>query len=118
MPIQLNGSFGTGEKILQHFDFFKYKLIKHKPHEYGNSKTDTYTFEWNFYRQCGNVNISVIDNRITTGSTIHTNPQSNPTFSRSLGLYNDRTLEEVFRLMLQSIDVKTIGLYDDSMDFK
>lgn len=117
MPIQLNGSFGTGEKILQHLDGFKYKLIKHQ-HPDESCKTDIYTFSWNFYKQCGKINISVKDNKITVSSLINTYSISNPTFLRALGLYNDRTLEEVFKLMLQSINVKTIGLYNDSMDFK
>lgn len=99
----LNGSAGTGDKINRNYAIFKYEFIGKE--SAGENKT-FYRFEWSFDNyQHGYINIIVQNNSycIDEGSTMGTDDDSPKKFDRPLGLYNDKTLESVYRKMLSSV---------------
>ncbi|MBE6099314.1 MAG: hypothetical protein E7197_04600 [Anaerovibrio sp.] len=99
----LNGSAGTGEKIIKHFTFFKYDFVGK---ESDRENKTIYRFKWHFYDyQHGYINIIVQNNSycIDEGSTMGTDDDSPKKFDRPLGLYNDKTLESVYRKMMSCV---------------
>ncbi|WP_415337605.1 hypothetical protein [Clostridium perfringens] len=94
MSKRLNGSAGTGDKIMNNLNLFNYHLDKIK-----NIDNKTYyTFLVSFGSQKGHFCIVVDENNnIDESSTLDLN------FPKSLGLYNDRSLEAVAKLLLKSI---------------
>ncbi|MEH2960097.1 hypothetical protein [Candidatus Merdisoma sp. JLR.KK006] len=97
MPKRLTGSAGTGKKIMQNQNLFKYTYT-------GSEQSGTnllYKFDWSFDNyQSGNISIKIRpDGTIDESSLI--NCRQNPReFSRPLGAYNDRSLYNVFRMIL------------------
>lgn len=101
----LTGSSKTGEKIIKNQNIFQSNFIK--------SDGDSYTFEWKFGGQYGCANITVKNGKISTSSLIDTDSNSSYKFGRPLGLYNDSSLLEVFKGMMQSIGVYVTGVYSE-----
>lgn len=97
MPKRLTGSAGTGKKIMQNLTLFNY--IYNGSEALSGDKT-LYKFNWTFGNQAGHISINVHqDGRIDESSLI--NCAKNPReFMRPLGAYNDRSLYDVFRMML------------------
>lgn len=96
MPKRLNGSSGTGKKIIQNMSDFSYR--------YRNVETvsgkDFYTFTWTFGNQTGTAVISLTANGfIDQSSTLNCDTNCHD-FQRPLGAYNDNTLYGVFGMML------------------
>lgn len=108
----LTGSAQTGSKIMKNFSLFSFYLT-----EQDNGKnTIIYRFKWNFDGQTGTANICVrtSDNKISSSSLLDTDSQSAHSFDRPLGLYNDSSLEPVFREMLLKEGIVTNGVYSDA----
>lgn len=103
----LNGSAGTGDKIMNNFEDFKYELNKKE------GSKDFFSFNWQFNEQIGYVSIRYKDNKISNGSIIGTEESSKHKFDRPLGLYNDDTLFKVFKEMMNSIERKVDGIYSE-----
>jgi len=102
----LSGSSKTGEKIIKNQSIFKSNFIK--------SDNDLHTFAWEFDQQHGYINIIVKNEKISTSSLIDTDMNSSHKFDRPLGLYNDGTLLEVFKEMVQSVGISATGVYSES----
>lgn len=99
MPKRLTGSPGTGKKIMQNQNLFKYTY--NGSEQSGNNIL--HKFDWSFDSyQSGNISIELrTDGTIDESSLI--NCRQNPReFSRPLGVYNDSSLYDVFRMMLDS----------------
>ena len=102
MPKRLNGSAGTGEKIMNNPDTFSYSYIRPN----NSTSTTNYRFEWSFGSQNGTAVISLTkDNRIDPSSTLNCN-QNRYGFLRPLGVYNDPTLYDVFAMMLDNAGIE------------
>lgn len=99
----LNGSAGTGDKILKNLSLFNYYLTE--------SSTDIYRFRWSFDGQFGKITIIVKDEKMSNSSLIDTDNSYPHRFERPLGIYNDSTLVPVFTLMLNSVGVNVTGIY-------
>ena len=68
MPKRLNGSAGTGEKIMNNPDIFNYSYIGPD----NSTGTTNYSFKWSFGSQSGTAVISLTkDNRIDPSSTLN-----------------------------------------------
>lgn len=102
MPKRLSGSAGTGKKIMQNqsnFDF-TYEGV-----EKANGK-DLYNFNWTFGIQTGTAVIELTDTGyISQSSTLNCNTNKYD-FLRPLGAYNDSSLYDVFKMMLDSQKIK------------
>ncbi len=97
MAKRLSGSAGTGKKIMQNQNLFNYTYTGSEPS--GNNML--HKFDWSFDNyQTGNISIDLRpDGTIDESSLI--NCRQNPReFSRPLGAYNDPSLYDVFRMML------------------
>ena len=101
MPKRLNGSSGTGKKIIQNMSDFSYH---YKDVEKVSGK-DFYTFTWTFGNQSGTAVINLTDNGfIDQSSTLNCDTNCHD-FQRPLGAYNDDTLYNVFGMMLDSQNI-------------
>lgn len=101
MPKRLNGSSGTGKKIMQNQDFFNFSYRK------SNSSNDKtfYTFDWTFGVQSGSAVILLnSDGTIDHSSTLNCTKNKSE-FLKSLGAYNDPSLYDVFRMMLDTQNI-------------
>lgn len=107
----LNGSSKTGTKISKNSSLFTYFP---KGTEQLSNDSVLYKFEWNFDGQFGYANIAVKGNKISNSSLINTDAKSTHQFDRPLGLYNDPSLESIFRDMMASINIKIDGIYADT----
>ena len=105
----LNGSSGTGDKIIKYHSHFS---CSYSSKDHMNGKT-FYHFNWRFDSQHGSMGIEVRDNdgKMSNGSLIDTDDKSPHPFGRPLGLYNDRSLQSVFENALNSIGVQVNGVY-------
>ena len=105
----LNGSNGTGEKILQNFDSFSYSF---KEHEQSSDGSILYRFTWAFNSQHGHISIRIKENKISNSSLIACDGNSPHQFGRPLGLYNDESLGKLFvEMMKQSCGIVITGFY-------
>ncbi len=101
MPKRLNGSSGTGKKIIQNMIDFSYR---YRDVETVSDK-DFYTFTWTFGNQTGTAVISLTANGfIDQSSTLNCDTNCHD-FQRPLGAYNDNTLYGVFEMMLDSQNI-------------
>lgn len=103
MAKRLSGSANTGKKIMQNLNLFNYTYCGSEALSEGKT---LYKFDWSFDNyQSGNISIEVgPDGTIDESSFIGC--QKNPReFSRPLGAYNDRSLYDVFQLMLNSQNI-------------
>jgi len=107
---RLNGSSGTGDKILRLYSLFTYDL---KEKEIVRENEHFYRFSWAFDGQFGFINITYnpVCSKISESSVINTEKTSGYKFSRPLGLYNDQSLFSVFKKMLESNNVQVLGAY-------
>ena len=97
MPKRLNGSAGTGKKIMQNLNQFSFNYQSSE----NLAEKVFYTFDWSFGNQSGNAVIQLTDSRyIDQSSTLNYYD-----FSRPLGAYNDDTLYDVFKMMLRSQNI-------------
>lgn len=96
MNKKLNGSAGSGTKILKDITLFSYE---YKSTSTLSNNEVVHLFNWKFDGQIGKASIVVdkknyiTDNSMLTGDTI----------GKPLGLYNDPTLLSVFQVMKKSI---------------
>lgn len=105
----LNGSCGTGKKILQNFDSFSYNF---KNHEQLSDSSVLYRFTWTFNSQHGYIFIQIKENKISNSSLIDCDKDSPHKFGRPLGLYNDESLGLLFvKMMEQSCKIVVTGFY-------
>lgn len=103
MAKRLSGSANTGKKIMQNLTLFKYTYNGSEPLSEGKT---LYKFDWSFDSyQSGNISIELRpDGTIDESSQI--NCRKNPReFSRPLGAYNDHSLYDVFRMMLDAQNI-------------
>ena len=102
MPKRLNGSANTGKKIMNNLEIFSYSYIGPD----NSTGTTNYSFKWSFGNQSGTAVISLTkDNRIDPSSTLNC-VQNRYSFLRPLGVYNDRTLYDVFAMMLDNAGIE------------
>ena len=107
----LNGSSGTGTKISKNLGLFTYLPAGTQQL---SDNSDLYKFDWNFDGQFGYASITVKENKISNSSLINTDAKSAHQFDRPLGLYNDPSLESIFRDMMASINIKINGIYSET----
>lgn len=109
----LNGSSGTGDKILKNYSHFSCSYTS-KDHIKGKT---LYHFEWKFDSQRGHMCIEVrnSDGKMSNSSLIDTDNKSSHPFGRPLGLYNDGSLQTVFEKALNSIHVHVNGVYAEGI---
>lgn len=107
----LNGSSGTGTKISKNLGLFTYLSAGS---EQLSDDSVLYKFDWNFDGQFGYASIAVKENKISNSSLINTVAKSTHQFDRPLGLYNDPSLESIFRDMMASINIKIDGIYAET----
>ena len=107
----LTGNSKTGEKITKNWTRFKYE---YKAVEELGDKL-MYKFEWTFDGQHGFISIILRkkDNNMSNSSLINTDNDSIHQFARPLGLYNDRSLEPLFRNVMLSIGINVSGVYSE-----
>ncbi len=101
MPKRLNGSAGTGKKIIKNIKDFNYH---YKDVEKVSGK-DFYPFPWTFGDQSGTAVISLTDDGFIDQSSTLNCDTNRHDFRRPLGAYNDDTLYDVFRMMLDSQNI-------------
>lgn len=106
MAKRLSGSANTGKKIMQNQNLFNYTY--NGSEKLSEDKT-LYKFDWSFDDyQSGFINIELLpDGKISQFSLMecNTNPRE---FTSTLGAYNDPSLYNVFKMMLQSQNIKFI----------
>lgn len=99
MPKRLSGSAGTGKKIMQNLNLFKYTYT-------GSEQSDnimSHKFDWSFDNyQSGYISIKLRPDGVIDESSLINCRQNPREFSRPLGIYNDHSLNAVFRIMLDS----------------
>lgn len=97
MENYITNSAGVGKKILENLNQFSF--------EHKDSKNNCYFFDWKFNKQFGYITIKLNNNIIAEDSVISTKEDSPYNFKKTLPLYNDPTLKELFIHMLKSIDI-------------
>jgi hypothetical protein len=103
MPKRLSGSANTGKKIMQNQNLFNY--IYNGSEKLSEDKT-LYKFDWSFDNyQSGNISIELRPDGAIDESSLIICKQNPGEFSRPLGAYNDASLYDVFRLMLDSQNI-------------
>lgn len=100
----LSGGAGTGKKIIENQNIFRYEFKK-KETLHDNKMMYGFTWIYDNY-QHGFINIIVSEdtNNIDESSVMATDHDSPRPFNRSLGLYNDRSLCNVYKEMIQKAD--------------
>lgn len=106
MPIRLTGSANTGKKIMQNLNLFHYIYIGSEPLSEGKI---VYKFNWSLDNyQSGYISIELLpEGKISQFSLMGCNNNQRE-FVSTLGAYNDPSLYSVFRMMLQSQNIKFI----------
>lgn len=106
MPKRLTGSAGTGKKIMQNKNLFNYTY--NGSEKLSEGKT-LYKFDWSFDNyQSGYISIELLpDGKISQFSLMGCNNNQRE-FVSTLGAYNDSSLYNIFRMMLQSQNIKFI----------
>lgn len=90
------------QKIMNNLEIFSYSYIGPD----NSTGTTNYSFKWSFGNQSGTAVISLTkDNRIDPSSTLNCD-QNRYSFLRPLGAYNDRTLYDVFAMMLDNAGIE------------
>lgn len=105
----LTGSAKTGEKIMKNISEFSYELKDIDD----SLEKPLYCFEWQFNSQYGSVRIMLeqASKKISNSSLIDTDDKSGHRFGRPLGLYNDKSLFDVFKMMMNSQNINIVGTY-------
>lgn len=105
----LNGSSGTGKKILQNRDYFSYQTENEEQQADGSI---IYYFTWAFNSQHGHIAIQIKENKMANSSLIRCDANSPHPFGRPLGLYNDELLKRLFvEMMEQSYGIIVTDFY-------
>ncbi len=106
MPKRLTGSAGTGKKIMQNQNLFNYTY--NGSEKLSENKT-LYKFDWSFDNyQSGYISIELLpDGKISQFSLMGCNNNQRE-FVSTLGAYNDPSLYNIFRMMLQYQNIKFI----------
>lgn len=100
MSKRLNGSAGTGNKIMRYQNLFYYTY--NGSEELSEGKT-LYKFNWSFDNyQSGIISIVLRSDRTIDNSSLILCNKNQRKFVSTLGAYNDDSLYSVFRWMLQS----------------
>lgn len=95
---RLSGSANTGKKIMQNQNLFNYTY--NGSEKLSDGKT-LYKFDWSFDNyQSGNISIELRPGGTIDKSSLINCCQNPREFSRPLGAYNDPSLYDVFRMML------------------
>lgn len=100
----LSGGAGTGTKIIENHNIFRYEF---KGIEKLKDNKIMYHFNWGYDNyQHGFINIVVNEgtNSIDESSVMSTDKGSPRSFNRPLGLYNDKSLYTVYKGMIQKVD--------------
>ena len=95
----LSGSANTGKKILNNMNIFSYDFLEKNEIQ---DESTLYSFSWNYDCQRGKIAIIVKNSKISNDSWINTDNDSPHPFCRPLGMYNDPTLDGVFKIMMSS----------------
>ena len=105
MAKRLSGSANTGKKIMQNQNLFKYTY--NGSEQSGNNML--HKFDWSFDNyQSGYISIELLpDGKISQFSLMGCNNNQRE-FVSILGAYNDPSLYNIFRLMLQYQNIKFI----------
>lgn len=106
MPKRLTGAVGTGDKIMQNFDIFRYTY--NGSEELSEGKM-LYKFNWSFDNyQSGIISIVLKSDRTITNDSLIICNKNQREFASTLGAYKDDSLYSLFGRMLQSqhIDFK------------
>ena len=107
----LSGNAGTGKKILENYNIFRYSLTKTE-----QTENELFQYDWEFGSfQKGYISIRYRnkDKKIYNGSLIGTSGDSKHKFDRDLGIYNDSSLYELFVRMLENQGIPCEGVYGD-----
>lgn len=103
MPKRLTGSAGTGKKIMQNQNLFNYTY--NGSEKLSEGKT-LYKFDWSFDNyQSGNISIELRPDGIIDESSLINCHQNRREFLRPLGAYNNDSLYDIFRIMLDSQNI-------------
>lgn len=97
MAKRLSGSAGTGKEIMQNLKEFTFNYQGSE----NVANKDFYTFNWTFGNQSGTAVIELTD----TGCIDQSSTLNCHDFQRPLGAYNDPSLYNVFRMMLDSKNI-------------
>lgn len=89
----LTGSANTGKKIMKNLDIFRYEFI--------GKEDDIYEFKVGFGNQEGTFNILMNGQIINESSTLSINDKK---FLRPLGIYNDPSLLDVAKMLMNSLN--------------
>lgn len=108
MAKRLSGSANTGKKIMQNQNLFKYTYNGSEPLSDGKI---VYKFDWSFDDyQSGYISIELSpEGKISQSSLMGCNNNQRE-FVSTLGAYKDSSLYSVFERMLQSQNIKFVGL--------
>ena len=102
MSKHLSGSPGTGEKIMKNISLFHYNFIQSEEQGEGEDKT-LYKFKWSFDNyHSGIISIIIRSDGTIDESSLIICLQNIRNSSRPLGAYNDSSLYNVFRMLLDS----------------
>ena len=106
MPKRLTGSANTGRKIMQNLNLFHYTYTGSEPLSEGKI---AYKFNWSFDNyQSGYISIELLPERKISQFSLMGCNNNQREFVSTLGAYNDSSLYSVFRMMLQSQNIKFI----------
>ncbi len=106
------GSYGVGKKIIDNYNLFNCNLIKIEIY-LSNKNKHFYRFEWSFDVDYKGMICIVLDcnsKKISNSSLIETNDNK---FTRPLGLYNDSTLYDVFKIIMNQEGIVIQGIFSD-----
>lgn len=98
----LTDSAGTGDKIYKNLKRFKFKLrsVENKDNKF------YYNYDWKFIKQHGYAVIKISENNVIDNmSLINEYGDATKSFNRALGMYNDPSLEKVFRYMFDKENI-------------
>lgn len=101
MPKRLNGSAGTGKKIMKNRELFDYSFIKSD----SSAETPKYYFNWSFEHQQGTAVITLTEKGLIDQSSTLNCDEYTREFARPLGAYNDPSLYDVFAMMLNDAGI-------------
>lgn len=103
MPKRLSGSAGTGKKIMQNLDQFRYTY--NGAEKLSEDKT-LYKFNWSFNNyQSGYISIELLPDKRISQFSLMGRDNNKKEFASTLGAYNDSSLYNIFGIMLDSQNI-------------
>ena len=94
----LSGSANTGKKIMADMSLFKYTF---KDVERFEDNKIFYKYTWSYCSQHGYFTILMIGSKISESSLIGTDTGSPRPFGKTLAMYNDPSLFDLFSYIIQ-----------------